>query len=315
MPFFDKLNTAGNYTLSLLPKSILYEAQTIPGVTRYNMSINHQLFDRNQYNLLLHRLLYFAKHRLTTVKIVEYILKTIKYPIKSSKKHSVLYISHEECDYMKEFMLHGFTRIFEENLYVFKPPKYMYEYPTSKMWTQEETKNYFKQALYGFGHPSENIERFLESIKNITKANDESENQEILEIARGKLIPSAGLWFDNNKHNFKKWADFEIVFRNRYFSTTMIHKKFSKLQQRIQLHDEPVTSYIDDVINLCREIDPNISDSIIIQHLMNGINLDLKNEISRHDSCMNVLNEFLKYAKIEQDLYDTFEKSNQPSTS
>ncbi|CAF2876388.1 unnamed protein product [Rotaria sp. Silwood2] len=56
MPFFDQLNKAGNYTLSLLPKSILYEAQTIPGVIRYNMSINHQLFDLNQYNILLHRL-------------------------------------------------------------------------------------------------------------------------------------------------------------------------------------------------------------------------------------------------------------------
>ncbi|CAF2876370.1 unnamed protein product [Rotaria sp. Silwood2] len=49
-------------------------------------------------------------------------------------------------------MLHGFTRIFEENLYVFKPPKYMYEYPTSKMWNQEETKDYFKHTLYGFGY-------------------------------------------------------------------------------------------------------------------------------------------------------------------
>ncbi|CAF3363021.1 unnamed protein product [Rotaria sp. Silwood2] len=126
MPFFDQLNKAGNYTLSLLPKSILYEAQTIPG--------------------------YYAKHRLTTVKIVEYILNIIRYPIKSSKKHSILYISHEQFDYMKDFMLHGFTRIFEENLYVFKPPKYMYEYPTSKMWNQEETKDYFKHTLYGFGY-------------------------------------------------------------------------------------------------------------------------------------------------------------------
>ncbi|CAF4693733.1 unnamed protein product, partial [Rotaria sp. Silwood2] len=87
----------------------------------------------------------------------------------------------------------------------------------------------------------------------------------------------------------------------------------NKLKQRTQLSDEPVTSYVDDVINLCREIDSNMSDSIIIQHLMSGINPDFKKEISRHESCMNVLNEFLKYAKIEQDLYDTFEKSNQLS--
>ncbi|CAF4235885.1 unnamed protein product, partial [Rotaria sp. Silwood2] len=163
------------------------------------------------------------------------------------------------------------------------------------------------------GHPSEDVERFLKSIKNITKANDESANHELLEIVRGKLTQSAGLWFDNNEHNFKKWSDFETQFRNRYFSTTIIHKKFDQLKQRKQLHDEPVTFYIDNVINLCREIDPTMSDSTIIQHLMSGINPNFKKEISRHESCLHQLNEFLKYAKIEQDLSDTFEKSNQLS--
>ncbi|CAF4129981.1 unnamed protein product, partial [Rotaria magnacalcarata] len=159
------------------------------------------------------------------------------------------------------------------------------------------------------GHPSEDVERFSKSIKNITKATDESNNHEILEMVRGKLTQSAGLWFDDNEHNFRTWFDFEIQFRNRYFSTTMTHTKFDKLKQRIQLPDEPVTSYIDDVINLCREIDPHMSDSIIIQHLMSSLNPDFRKEISRRESCMNTLSEFFEYAKIEQDLYDTFEKS------
>ena len=36
------------------------------------------------------------------------------------------------------------------------------------------------------GHPSEDVEHFLKSIKNITKVSDESDNHEILEIVRGK---------------------------------------------------------------------------------------------------------------------------------
>ncbi|CAM4979249.1 unnamed protein product [Rotaria socialis] len=89
----------------------------------------------------------------------------------------------------------------------------------------------------------------------------------------------------------------------------MNHTKFDKLKQRIQLTDEPVTSYIDDVINLCREIDSHMFDSIVIQHLMSGLNPDFRKEISRRESCMNTLSEFFKYAKIEQDSYDTFENS------
>ena len=98
-----------------------------------------------------------------------------------------------------------------------------------------------------------------------------------------------------------------VRFRNRYFSSTITHKEFDKLKQRKQFHDELVTFYIDDVVNLNREIDPNMSDSIIIQHLMSRLNPDFRKE-TRHESCMKVLSEFLKHEKIEQDLYDTVEK-------
>jgi len=163
------------------------------------------------------------------------------------------------------------------------------------------------------GHPSEDVERFLKSIKNITKATDTSENREILEIVRGKLTKSAGIWFDNNESTFIKWSDFETKFRNRYFSTTMVHNKFDKLKQRKQLHDESVTSYFDDVINLCHEIDSTMSEQMKIQHLMSGINPDFKRELSRRESSIKTVNEFIIQAKIEQDLYDTFEKTGKLS--
>ena len=99
-----------------------------------------------------------------------------------------------------------------------------------------------------------------------------------------------------------------VRFRNRCFSSPMTHKEFDKLNQRKQSHGELVTFYIDDVVNLCREIDPNMSDSIIIQHLMSRLNPDFRKEVSRYESCMKVLSEFLKHAKIEQDLCDTIEK-------
>ncbi|CAF2763567.1 unnamed protein product [Rotaria sp. Silwood2] len=52
------------------------------------------------------------------------------------------------------------------------------------------------------GHLSEDVVCFLQGIKDITKANDESDNYEILEIVRGKLTQSAGLYFNNNKSKF-----------------------------------------------------------------------------------------------------------------
>jgi hypothetical protein len=160
------------------------------------------------------------------------------------------------------------------------------------------------------GHPSEDVERFLKSIKNITKATDESDDHQLLEIARGKLVKSAGLWFDNNELKFKTWLDFETAFRTRYFSTMIVHTKFEKLKRRKQRTDESITSYFDDIVDLCRDIDPNMSDAMIIQHLLSGLSPDFKKELSRRQPMIQSLNEFLKYAKIEQDLYDTFDKSH-----
>ncbi|CAF1539566.1 unnamed protein product [Adineta ricciae] len=159
------------------------------------------------------------------------------------------------------------------------------------------------------GHPSEDAERFLKSIKNITKATSESTNLELLEIVRGKLTQSAGIWFDNNETKFKKWSDFESAFRDRYISTTITPKKFEQLKQRQQKPNESITTYCDETINLCREVDSAMPDSTIIQYLLSGLDTNIRKELSCRESAMNSLTEFLKYAKIEQDLNDTFNQT------
>ncbi len=163
------------------------------------------------------------------------------------------------------------------------------------------------------GQPSEDAERFLKSIKNITKTTNEAENREALEIVRGKLTQAAGIWFDNNEAKFKTWSDFEAAFRNRYVSSTTTSKKFEQLKQRRQKPSELIINYCDEIINLCREVDLRMSDSMIIQHLLSGLNPNIRKELSRRESAMDSLDEFLRYAKIEQDLNDTFEKFGEMS--
>ncbi|CAF0897104.1 unnamed protein product [Adineta steineri] len=52
-----------------------------------------------------------------------------------------------------------------------------------------------------------------------------------------------------------------------------------------------------------------MSDLIIIQYLMSGLRPDLRKELLRRQSTLTSLTEFIKYAKIEQDIHETFEKS------
>ena len=102
--------------------------------------------------------------------------------------------------------------------------------------------------------------------------------------------------------------DFEIAIRSRYLSATASTEKFLKLTRRTQQPDESITDYFDEIVDLCREIEPEMSDSIIIRHLMNGINLNLQKELSRRQSATLTVSDFLTIAKIEQDLCNTYDK-------
>jgi hypothetical protein len=154
VPYFDNLEHAGSFMMKHLPKTLLLEARSLVGVNRENLTIDHDRFNLTQYRLLLHRILYYTKHRLTTRKLVEYMLKNIQYPM--SQNHSVLFISHKIPDYMKEYMLHGFTLIFGSSLHVYDPPNYLYTYPSDKQWTAENAKKYYIEDLslagFGFGY-------------------------------------------------------------------------------------------------------------------------------------------------------------------
>ena len=149
VPYFDHLEDAGFSTMIHLPKTLLLEARTMDGVNRTNLTIDHQKFNLTQYRLLLHRLIYYSKHRLTTRKLVEYILRTINYPM--NYDHSVLFMTHAGIDYTKEFMLHGFTFIFGRNLYVYGVSSHLYTYPRNLSWTKADTTQHYKKPLYGFG--------------------------------------------------------------------------------------------------------------------------------------------------------------------
>lgn len=156
------------------------------------------------------------------------------------------------------------------------------------------------------GHSSENVERFFKRIKNTIRVTDDADNRAFLEMIRGKLTHSAGLWFDKNEASFPTWLDFETAFRNRYFPTNLADTIFAKLKCRKQQPGESFTSYSDDVLELCHDFAPDLPDRVVIHHLMSGLHPELKIELSRRASSLQTLDEFLKHAQIEQDLYDTY---------
>ncbi|CAF1120699.1 unnamed protein product [Didymodactylos carnosus] len=156
------------------------------------------------------------------------------------------------------------------------------------------------------GQPSEDIEQFLKRITNLTKTDTDITDAQRLEIVRGKLLQSAGTWFDDQE--FTTWFQFETFFRSRYSSTMKSQTKFSELLQRKQQPDEPMATYFNDMVSLCREVDTGMTERIIVQHLMNGVRPEFRKQLSRHDPQIDQIATFLTVAKKEQDIHEQFEK-------
>ncbi|UYV61857.1 hypothetical protein LAZ67_1006863 [Cordylochernes scorpioides] len=86
------------------------------------------------------------------------------------------------------------------------------------------------------------------------------------------LSGTALKWFENNEESIQTWKEFtsqlENVFGKNENSKLQAEKK---LKTRAQLKGESTKCYIQDLLCLCKEVDPQMSEEDKISHLMKGI--------------------------------------------
>lgn len=86
------------------------------------------------------------------------------------------------------------------------------------------------------------------------------------------LTKVAETWYLNNRHTITDWADFVAQFR-RIFGSSKARSDSSKkkLETRVQQAHETYTSYIEDVLALCRHADNNMPEADRVRHVLKGI--------------------------------------------
>ncbi|CAF1311940.1 unnamed protein product, partial [Didymodactylos carnosus] len=133
-----------------------------------------------------------------------------------------------------------------------------------------------------------------------------------LQAVRAKLTDSAADWFDDSESQFTSWQEFEHLFKRRCLSVVSTQTKFDKLVKRVQQPNEPIVSYYDDVLRLCREVDANMTSMTIVQHLISGVRQDVREQLLRPDSPTDTPEKFFKIAKKEEDLKQISQPVDQP---
>jgi hypothetical protein len=109
IPYFPNLEQCPINTMALLPKSLLYEANTLYEKHKDKQLEQLTINDMIECNNLIHLLLEYTRNHLTTSKLATYVLE------KSNHQNvkSILYLSgNPNPDYLRCVTLHGF----KENL-------------------------------------------------------------------------------------------------------------------------------------------------------------------------------------------------------
>ncbi|UYV76006.1 hypothetical protein LAZ67_13002109 [Cordylochernes scorpioides] len=121
------------------------------------------------------------------------------------------------------------------------------------------------------GEDGEDLQKWLKGYARVARYNHWDETLCLTKVYF-YLSGTALKWFENNEESIQTWKEFtsqlENVFGKKENSKLQVEKK---LKTWAQLKGESTEFYIQDVLCLCKEVDPQMSEEDEISHLMKGI--------------------------------------------
>jgi hypothetical protein len=150
-----------------------------------------------------------------------------------------------------------------------------------------------------FRGSKDDILEWLEKIEQRFKmANWDDEHK--LRYISVHLQDDAYKWWIQASEKIKTWLDFVNKIKQVFGSTKMKELAFEQLKRYKQSINQSVTQYYDKVMELCKRIDPVMSDSMKLQYLMAGVKESLRTHIALHDP--QTIESFLSYARKVEDV-------------
>ena len=125
------------------------------------------------------------------------------------------------------------------------------------------------------------------------------------------LQDDAHTWWRQASERIKSWPEFVDEIKQAFGSTRMKQLSFEQLIRYRQTVNQSVTQYHDKIMELCRRVDPNMWDSMKLQHLMAGVKESLRVHIALHDP--QTTESFLSYARKVEDVLTSTKTISEPN--
>jgi ribosomal protein L37AE/L43A len=169
-------------------------------------------------------------------------------------------------------------------------------------YTKMTDKIPFCKPIKFYGNIHENIDSFIRKYNKASSINGWTTDQKksFLTIY---LQDTASTFLENFEQNNPNatWEHTEHALRLEFEPTVQKHMLRTMLEKRKQLPDESIPSYINDIENLCRRIDPNMPQSELAHAILRGLKPDIARYVGILDNnnLKELKNNIRKYESIE----------------
>ena len=107
-------------------------------------------------------------------------------------------------------------------------------------------------------------------------------------------------WYKNTKSSLKSWSIFVKEIKEAFLSPFHDELAFKKLESYTQGINQPVRSFYNEVLKLCNDTDPDMSETMKLRHLLKKAKPTLQYEIRKKKP--TTTKQFLEYAKEQEEL-------------
>lgn len=125
------------------------------------------------------------------------------------------------------------------------------------------------------GTGEEDVDEWLKQYKRVSKLNGWDSAAQLSHVVLS-LTNTALLWYDNHEDTLTTWETF-VEELKKCFGDSITKKKRAEhtLSQRAQLPGETCTMYIEEILKLCKLVNPSMTEEDKVGHLLKGIAEDV----------------------------------------
>lgn len=121
------------------------------------------------------------------------------------------------------------------------------------------------------GLRGDDVDDWIDNYDRVSSCNKWNDTQKLRHVAF-YLTGVAKTWYFNHESDIADWSTFTTKLRQIFASSSgRAEVAKQKLGTRLQLPQESYTSYIEDVLALCRRANPSMTEAERVRHVLKGI--------------------------------------------